>query len=703
MSLPKRRRALLALLVLLVALAAVSERTSRAALNEPADDPLGLFVDSQTGATGNGLDPANLDRSANACQDFNKFANGGWIARNPIPAAYPRWGTFQQLAERNRDALHQILEEAASNSHAARGSNERKIGDYYASCMDEAGAEAAGLKPLQPILDSIEQLKDVRGMQEIVARLHGSGVNALFNFGSTQDYKNSTRVIGSAAQGGLGLPDRDYYTNNDEKSQKIRAEYLTHITRMFELMGMDADTASARAKTAMAIETKLAESSMTRVQRRDPNAVYHKMTVAELKTLTPAFSWESYFQKIGLRSAGDVNVAQPGFFKDLDRLLTSIPLADWKTYLRWRLVDTAASALSSKFVEEDFNFKGRILTGTKENLPRWKRCVQSTDLALGEALGEVYVKKNFPPAAKARMMELVGNLIAALREDLGRLDWMGVATRKQAIAKLEAFARKIGYPETWRNYEALAVDRGSFLDNRFRAQLFEFNRRLLKIGRPVERGEWGMTPPTVNAYYSPSLNEIVFPAGILQAPFFSLSADDALNYGAIGAVIGHEMTHGFDDQGAKFDAEGNLKDWWTPEDLKNFQARTECVVNQFSSYVVDPKDNLRQNGKLVVGESVADLGGLTIAYAAYQKSLEGKPRPKNIDGFTPEQRFFLGYAQVWAGSATPEYERLQVITDPHPLPRFRVNGPLSNMPMFAQAFGCKPGDPMVRAERCQIW
>jgi putative endopeptidase len=701
MSLVNRRLCVVVLSAfMLLALLARSGGPSQAASMENDIDPSTLFVDAQQ--TGRALDPANLDKTIGACVDFNAFANGGWIAKNPIPAAFPRWGRFNQLAEQNSERMREILDAAASNHSAAKGSNERKIGDYYGSCMDETKIEAEGAKPLQPEFDLIEKVSDLRGLSSLVARFHLSGVGGIFNFGAGQDFKNSTQVIANATQGGLSLPDRDYYTKTDEKSQQIRAEYLKHVAKMFELLGDTPEKAAASAQTVMKIETKLAESSMTRVERRDPNKIYHRMTMAEAKALAQHFGWDEYFQGMGLRGTPDINVAQPDFFKAVDQYLTTMPLADWKTYLRWRVVDAGASSLSAKFVEEDFNFKGRILTGTKENLPRWKRCVQSTDRALGEAVGQVYVQKNFPPAAKERMLTLVKNLIAALREDLTTLGWMSQATRQQATAKLEAFARKIGYPDKWRDYSALNIDRGSYVNNAMRARAFEVNRNLNKIGKPVDRAEWGMTPPTVNAYYNPSMNEIVFPAGILQAPFFAADADDAVNYGAIGAVIGHEMTHGFDDQGAQFDAEGNLKNWWTDTDLKNFKERTECVVKQFDSYVVDAKDNLRQNGKLVVGEAVADLGGLTIAYAAFQKSIENK-RLAPIDGFTPEQRFFLGFAQVWAGSARPEFERLQTNTDPHPLPRFRVNGTVANMPQFAQAFGCKAGDPMVRADRCQIW
>jgi putative endopeptidase len=662
-----------------------------------------LTWSGEAAAPSKGLDISNMDTSVSACQDFYRYANGGWMKKNTIPAAYPSWGSANMVDEKNRETLRQILEAAAKNTNAPKGSNTQKIGNFYATCMDEQRIESEGIKPLQPELDLIDKISSAKDLQAEIAHLHGYGIGALFRFGADQDLKDSTRFIASAAQGGIGLPDRDYYLKDDEKSKTLRDQYVKHVAKMFELMGDDQQKAQSEAQTVLTIETALAKASMTRVERRKPENVYHKMTLAQLKELTPNFSWEDYFKNRGLAQTGDINIGQPDFFKEVDRQLTATPLADLKTYLRWHLINSAASALSAKFVDEDFNFKGRTLTGTQENLPRWKRCVSSTDRALGEALGQEYVKVAFTPQSKARMAELVSNLIAALREDIGTLSWMSDATRKQAIQKLSAFARKIGYPDKWRDYSALNVDRSSFLTNRFRAINFETRRDLSKIGRPIDRTEWGMSPPTVNAYYNPSMNEIVFPAGILQPPFFSAEADDAINYGAIGAVIGHEMTHGFDDQGAKFDAEGNLKNWWAETDLKNFQGRAQCVINQFSSFVVDEKDNLREKGELVAGESIADLGGLTIAYAAFQKSLEGKPRPPAIDGFTPEQRFFLGYAQVWATNSRPEYERLLVNIDPHPLPRFRVNGPLSNMPAFQQAFQCKKGDAMVREDRCQIW
>ena len=643
-----------------------------------------------------------MDKTCKPCQDFYHYADGQWLKDNPIPPAYPSWNSFSQLAERNREHLHEILESAAANHSAAPGSNEQKIGDFYASCMDEQQVNSEGVKPLDPELQRIEAVQTANDLQKEVAALQTLGVNAMFRFRSTQDEKNSSEVIGGADQGGLGLPDRDYYTKTDEKSQKIREQYLEHVGKMFQLLGDDAAKSAAEAKTVVDIETKLAEASLNRVERRDPEKLYHKMSRSQLQALTPTFSWDGYFQDIGYSNIDTIDVAVPKFFESLNGDLTAVPLDDWKTYLRWHLIDSAAPALSDPFVNEDFNFRGAILTGTKELLPRWKRCVQATDRTLGEALGPIYVEKYFPPEAKARAQEMVNNLVAALREDLQTLPWMSEATRRQALGKLNAFTRKIGYPDKWRDYSAYKVDRGPYVLNAMRGHDFEFNRDMKKIGKPVDRTEWGMTPPTVNAYYSDERNEIVFPAGILQPPFFDPKADDASNYGGMGAVIGHEMTHGFDDEGRKFDAQGNLRDWWTPEDAKNFQERAECVQKQFDNYVVE--GDLHENGKLVLGESIADLGGLTIAYRALEKELESKPRPL-IGGLTPEQRFFLAFAQVWAANDRPEFERLMVNTNPHALDRFRAIAAPSNMPAFAQAFDCKEGDSMVRpsAIRCQIW
>ena len=655
-----------------------------------------------TADSSHGVDLKSLDKTCKACEDFYHYASGLWLKKNPVPAAYPAWNRFGELAERNRAELRQILKNATAHSKAAPGSNEQKIGDFYASCMDEKRINAEGAKPLDPEFVRIADIRNVGEVQAEVARLQGMGVGALFEFGSTQDEKNSTQVIGGADQGGLGLPDRDYYTKTDDKSKQIRQKYQEHIAKMFMLVGDDAATASAEAKTVLDLETKLAAASMTRVERRDPEKMYHKMNRAELRTLMPNWSWDNYFQQIGDTHIESVDVSTPNFFQAVNQQLKDTSVKDWKIYLRWHLLKTAAPWLSRPFVNEDFSFRGRTLLGTKELLPRWKRCVRATDGQLGEALGQIYVQKYFPPQAKARALDMVNQIIAALRDDLQTLPWMGPATRKQALAKLSALTLKIGYPDKWRDYSAYTVDRGTYAINQMRGSQFEFKRDLDKIGKPVDRTEWEMTPPTVNAYYNPVMNEIVFPAGILQPPFFDPHADDASNYGAIGAVIGHEMTHGFDDEGRKFDAQGNLRDWWTPQDAKNFNERAQCIENQFDGYQV--QKDIHENGKLVIGESIADLGGLKIAYRALQKTLQGEKVPL-IGSFTPDQRFFLAYAQIWAANDRPEFERLMVNTDPHPLARFRAIAAPSNMPAFAEAFACKAGDAMVRppAMRCQIW
>jgi putative endopeptidase len=647
-----------------------------------------------------GFDTANLDKTCKPCDDFFQFAMGSWMKNNPIPPEYSTWGSFTVLADKNQQALRQILE-ASEKAEAPAGSNEKKIGDYYASCMDTAAIDAAGTKPIDPQLLRISQMKNVADLQAITARLQQQGFSVLFRFTSNQDAKDSTQVIAWALQGGLGLPERDYYLRADEKSKKLRDDYAKHVGKMLELLGDSPKNATSEAGTVMTIETSLAKASMSNVDLRDPNKTYHRMKVSEVQSVTPNFSWDTYLRDLGHAAVRELNVAQPDFFTALNSQLTSTSLDDWKTYFRWHIVDSAAPGLPEKFVNEDFDFRGRILTGAKEIQPRWKRCVQSTDRNLGEALGQLYVQKYFPPEAKAHALEMVHNLIAALRDDLQTLPWMGPETRAQAAAKLEAFAVKIGYPDKWRDYSALKIDRAGYLQNFERAAEFDLQRRLNKIGKPVDRTEWGMSPPTVNAYNNSSMNEIVFPAGIMQPPFYDAKADDAVNYGGMGAVIGHEITHGFDDHGSQFDAKGNLKDWWQPEDQKNFKERAKCVSDQFDSYVVD--GDLHENGKLVLGESIADLGGLTISFAAYEKSLQGKQRPPDKDGFTPEQRFFLGWAQVWGANERLEYARLMANTNPHPLPRFRGNGPLSNMAEFARAFGCKKGDPMVRESACKIW
>jgi putative endopeptidase len=648
-----------------------------------------------------GLDPADMDPSAPACVDFYQYGNGGWTKKNPIPADYPSWGAFNELDERNRETLHQTLEKLAAGTPAAPASEEQKLRDFYASCMDEAAIEAAGISPLQGELDRIAAIRDRAALQEEIARLQERGVNALFQFGSEEDRKNSSQVNAAALQGGLGLPDRDYYTKTDDESKGLRQKYVTHVTRMLELTGETPANAAEQAKTILEFETRLAEPAMTRVERRNPDNTYHPYRGEELARLTPRFNWTAYLRAGGVPEGITVNVWQPKFFQAVDGLLESVPLPVWKTYLRWQLINAAAPTLSKKFVDEDFDFRERTLQGTEQNLPRWKRCVAATDQALGMALGKIWVGEHFPPQARERADRMVKNLVAALRDDLQQLPWMGAETRKAALAKLDAFAQKIGYPDRWRDYSALAVSRGPYAANALAAAVFDFRRDLAKVGKAVDRTDWEMSPPTVNAYYQSARNEIVFPAGILQPPFFDAAADDAVNYGGIGAVIGHEMTHGFDDSGRKFDAQGNQREWWTPDDLKNYEARARCVEKQFDAYVVE--GDLHENGKLVLGESIADLGGVAIAHRAFVKSLEGKPAPAPIDGLTADQRFFLSWARIWATNDRPEFAKLIVNTNPHPLGRFRAIAPPSNLPEFARAFSCKPGDPMVRAEVCEIW
>ena len=586
-------------------------------------------------------------------------------------------------------------------SAAPAGSEERKLGDFWAACMDETAIEAQGVEPLRPELERIDKIASSADVQAEIARLQTLGANVLFVFRSEPDRRNVEEVIAAAFQGGLGLPDRDYYVKTDAESKQLRERYRTHVAKILELGGDPPARATARAASVLAFETKLAEASMTRVEQRDPDKTYHRVGAADLAKKTPHFSWKSYYANVGIPEPAAVNLAQPAFFEAADRLLADTPLDDWKTYLRWQLLSAAAPFLSSKFVDEDFDFNGRTLEGTPENLPRWKRCVAATDDALGMALGKIYVREHFPPEAKRRADEMVRNMIAALADDLKTLSWMSEPTRKAALEKLAAFRTKIGHPDRWRDYASYEVTRGPYVSNAMAGAAFERRRDLAKIGKPLDREDWEMTPPAVNAYYQPQQNEIVFPAGILQPPFFDAEADDAVNYGAIGAVIGHEMTHGFDDEGRKFDARGNLKDWWTEDDARKYEERAACVEKQFSGYVVE-KD-LHVNGKLVLGESIADLGGLKIAYNAYRKSLAGRPEPEPIGGFSADQRFFLGFARVWATNDRPEFARLMTTINPHPLDRFRAIGAPSNLPEFARAFGCKSGDPMVRSERCAIW
>ena len=654
----------------------------------------------QTQAASHGLDPADFDHTCKPCEDFFRFVNGGWMAKNPIPGAFPSWGKLNVMAEHNRDVLHDILEETSKKTSPS-GSVEQKIGDFYSSCMDETKINAAGLHPLDDEFARIAKISDRRGLQMELAHLQTYNIHAGFNFGSTIDFKNSSEQTGGAEQAGLSLPDRDYYTKTDAKSNEIKAGYQKHVAKMFVLAGDTEEKAAAEATTVMDVETRLANASMQRAQLRDPAAIYHRMGLEELKAATPDFDWQEYFRNIGYPSIRVVNLAQPEFFKEFDAEYKNLSLDDWKVYLRWHLLHSSAPYLSKPFVDENFDFFSHTMQGTTEQQPRWRRCVATTDRLLGEALGQKYVERAFPPEAKTRALEMVHNLIDALRTDIQALPWMTSTTKVQALAKLNAIMLKIGYPDKWRDYSGYQVDRGAYVLNVFRGNQFEFKRDLDKVGRPVDRAEWAMTPPTVNAYYNPQFNEIVFPAGILQPPAFDAKADDALNYGAMGAVIGHELTHGFDDEGRQFDAQGNLKDWWTLEDGKQFDERAACIQKQFDSFAVG---DVHENGKLVLGESIADLGGLIIAHMAFEKTMTGKPQDP-VDGFTPGQRFFIGYARVWAENATPQFERLIATTDEHPLPRFRVNGAFSNLTDFAKAFSCKEGDPLATPanQRCRIW
>ncbi len=652
-------------------------------------------------AQSSGFDTTRMDTSVDACTDFFQYANGTWLKKTEIPADRSRFGSFDILSDNNRTALRDILDTAVKNNKAAKGSNEQLIGDYYASCMDEAAIETLGTAPIEPYFKQIDSIKDVNSLQMTIANLQASGFPGIFSFGASPDIKNSTMNIASIGQGGLSLPNRDYYTKDDQKSVETRQKFVEYMTNMFKLLGDDANKAAAEAQTVLTMQTRFAMASKAPIELRNPEARYNKMTLSAANEIAPNIMLAKYISERGAPAVTEINIGQPDFLKEANKMMTDVPLDQWKTFLRWTVLNSSANLLPKKFADENFKFTGVYLRGAKEQEPRWKRCVGSTDGAVGEALGAEYVKKAFTPAAQKRVSELIDNLFAAYRERLSTLEWMSPETRQKAIVKLNAYQRKIGFNQNPRGFAGLQIDRGSYFGNSRRVSQFEIARNLKDIGQKVDRTRWGMTPPTVNAYYNSTYNEIVFPAGILQPPFFNDKADDAINYGAIGAVIGHEITHGFDDQGSKFDASGNYQSWWTPEDRKKFDERASCVADQFNGYEVAPGLNIQ--GRLTLGENIADLGGLTMAYAAYQKSLEGKPRPKNIDGFTPEQRFFLGYAQVWAAKARAEAERLQVQTDPHALPRWRVNGPLSNLPQFAEAFGCKQGNTMVRADFCKIW
>jgi putative endopeptidase len=649
------------------------------------------------------IDPAAFDMTAKPCEDFYQFANGAWLAAHPIPADRSRYGSFDALSDRNRDVVKKILEETSQKTDWPKGSPQQKVGDFYAAGMDAAARERAGASPLAPAFATIAKLRTEADLPAVLAELHLSGVSAGFSFRVAQDARDSTRTIGVFNQGGLGLPDRDYYTKSDARSKDLLEAYRAHVASLFTLLGDPADAARAEADAVMALETKLAQASITRVENRDPQKTYNKRSVAALNAEAAGFDFAKFLVEMGASTSAEVNVRQPVFFTGFGALARSVPAADWRTYLRWHAARTAAPFLSKAFQEEDFAFNGRKLNGTPQQEETWRRVQAATDNALGEAVGPLYVARAFSPKAKERMRVLVENMRAALKERIEALPWMSAETKAAAQRKLAAFSVKIGHPDAWRDYTALSITRDvPYAENARRARVFETRRNLAKLGKPIDRAEWGMTPPTVNAYYNASLNEIVFPAGILQPPFFYEDADDAVNYGGIGVVIGHEMSHGFDDSGSQYDADGNLRNWWTPEDRKAYDARTALIVKQFDGYKPLPDQFI--NGKLTLGENIGDFGGIKIAYAALQKALAGRPKEK-IDGFTPAQRFFLSYATIWRSQYRDESMRVQLNTNPHSPGHWRANGPPSNLPEFYDAFGCAEGSPMRRAEadRPSIW
>ena len=638
-----------------------------------------------------------LDRTVDPCVDLFTFSCGKWIQSNPIPPDQSSWGIYNKLQDDNLKQLRELLE-ATSAPNRARSSNAQKIGDYYASCMDETAIDALGIKPLQPELLRIEQLQAKKDLATVVASMIGEGTP--FRIDSEQDFKDSSIVTAAVDQRGLGLPDRDYYLKQDQKSKDLRAAYVAHVQKMFELLGDKPELAATEAQSAMKIETALARGSMTRVDRRDPKKIYHFMSVAELEKLTPAFGWKEYFRQIGLSGISSLNVAVPEFFKTLNSQIEQQDLATWKSYLRWHAIHANATSLSSAVVNENFNFFGKTLQGKEQLPPRWKRCTNDVDDDLGEALGQVYVEKYFSPEAKQQVLEIVQGIQKAMDADIHSLPWMSEETKRRALEKLQSMANKIGYPDKWRDYRQLEIKRGDHMGNSLRARRFEFDRDLAKIGKPVDRQEWQMTPPTVNAYYDPQKNDINFPAGILQPPMFDPKSDAAPNYGNAGSTIGHELTHGFDDEGRQFDAQGNLKDWWTTIDGKEFDRRASCISDQYSQYTVI--DDIKINGKLTLGEDVADLGGTLLAYLAWKEATKDQKR-ESIDGFTPDQRFFIAYGQQWCSSNKDETKRLRAAIDPHSPDQYRANGVVSNMPEFREAFHCKLGQPMVRENACRVW
>jgi endothelin-converting enzyme/putative endopeptidase len=647
------------------------------------------------------LDLHAMDRNVQPCQDFYMYSCGTWIKDNPIPPDQSRWDVYGKLTYENQLYLWGLLLEAGKPS-PTRTANQQKIGDLFHACMDEAAVEKAGAAPLNAALRQIADLKSVADLPTFLAHQHLTlyASSMFFDFGANQDFADSSSMIAFADAGGLGLPDRDYYTKTDPKSEETRQKYLAHMTEMFVLLGDSPEAAAAEAKAVMRIETALAKASLTRVEQRDPYKLFHNMTAAQLQALTPSFNWKTYLEVIQAPAIKTYNVSQPAFYKEFENQLKTDSMDDLKSYLRWHLVHAKARFLSSKFVEADFNFNSKYLRGTTAMQPRWKRCVQLVDHTLGEAMGQVFVEKTFTPDTKARAVAMTKEIEDAMQSEIEKLPWMSAATKKQALLKLHGIANKIGYPDKWRDYSSVDIRPDDFLGDMERAVAFESHRDLMKIGKPVDRSEWQMSPPTVNAYYDPQMNDINFPAGVLQPPLFDPKMDDAPNYGNTGATIGHELTHGFDDEGRQFDAKGNLRDWWTKADAEAFQKRADCVSDEYSQFKV--VDDVKINGKLTMGEDVADLGGTLLAWIAWKAAEKGKVL-QPIDGLTPEQRFFVGMAQWACGSERPESLRMGAITNPHSPNEYRINGVVSNMPEFQQAFSCKVGEPMVRKNSCKIW
>lgn len=660
------------------------------------------------------FDPALVDRSLDPCDNFYKFVCSKWIAANPVPSDQASWGTDSNLEIWNESILRDAMIEA-SNPNTQRDAVHQKVGDYWAACMDESGIEKSGLKPLQPMFNRIAAMHDKKELAEVVAMLHKSvpaawsGTDnqtnaALLGFGSQQDFNDSSLVIAGVDQGGLGMPNRDYYLSDNPKLKAVREKYIEHVKRMFALAGDTPEQAATDANTVLKIETALAKFQMDNVSRRDPQKLNNVMTLAQVQALTPALDWQRYLALVGSPTPHHYVVSSPDFFRGVQQLLVAEPLASWKTYMRWWALHGHARYLSSAFVEEDFDFYGRTVTGSEKQLPRWRRCVGMADRDLGEALGQAYVEKAFPPDSKKRVEEMVTAIQKSLGDDINSLDWMSPETKKQALVKLTAMEPKIGYPKAWRDYSSVTITRTSLVDNVHQATALEFNRQLNKIAKPVDRLEWTMTPPTVNAYNDGQLNTINFPAGILQPPSFESTMSDDVNYGAIGMVIGHEITHGFDDQGRQFDAHGNLKDWWTAQDAARYDERGKCIADEYTQEV--PDLGVKTNGKMTQGEDTADNGGLRIALIALEDTYKKAGKSideKGPDGWTPRQRFFLAHAFSWCGTWRPDFARMVITTNPHSMPEFRVNNVEANFPEFQQAFGCKAGQPMVRLKDCRVW